>query len=237
MPTYVKDVYHYATEPGKTLADKASPLITLTAEMVRNKDFYGQEIRNSDDPLIQQMLDATKHVVGAAEPFGIRNLEKETKLGAPTAQRVQQFVGITPAPAALEKTHAELLAGEFAQGNIPAGAHTKAEVARRGEERTIGRLARLGRPAGAEIQKALRAGTLTIPEVRRAIAEARMDPLARTFKGLPMDQALKVWKAATTAERKRLRPLLIQKGKTIASKSPTERATLLPQFVAALRGQ
>jgi Histidine phosphatase superfamily (branch 1) len=234
LPTYVKDVYHYATEPGKTLAGKASPLATLFAEMIRNEDFYNTRIRNEDDPLIRQMSDALKHVAKTAEPFGIRNLERETKLQAPIGQRAQQFIGITPAPAALEKSKAALLASELAHAGVPGG-RTHEQAARREQESTIRRLARSGQPVGPEIAKALRSGTITVPEARQAIAQAHMDPLARTFKGLTLEQALKVWKVASAAEKRRLKPLLAQKGKTLATKSPAERAVLLPQFAAALR--
>jgi N12 class adenine-specific DNA methylase len=234
MPTYVKDVYHYATEPGRTLADKVSPLASLFAEMVKNKDFYGNAIRNVDDPLIQQMLEAGKHVALAAEPFGIRTLEKETNLKAPIAQRIQQFVGITPAPSSIEKSSASLLASELAAGNIPPGNRTREQVERTKEERTIAELARTGRPVSAEIGKALRAGTVTMAEVRRALAGAHMDPLARTFKSLQLDQALKVWGKATPEERQKLRPLLLQKGKTLNTKTRQEQRILGPAFGAAL---
>jgi hypothetical protein len=214
MPTYVKDVYHYWTEPGRTLADKISPLDTLIAEMVRNADFWHTAIRNEDDPLIQQMLDSAKHVADSAVPFGIRNLLRARKLEEPTAHQVEQFFGITAAPAALEKTRAELLASELEHGNDPAGTRTREQAARSEEEATIRRMARLGRPMGTEIGNALRKGTITVPEVRQALKQAHMDPLMRTFKELHLDQALKVWAAATPEERRKLRPLLFQKGKT-----------------------
>src|SRR5205814_74630 len=73
LPTYVKDVYHYFTEPGKTIANKVAPIWNLFAEMIANEDFYGTEIRNADDPLVKQMLDSLGHVGESMKPFGIRN--------------------------------------------------------------------------------------------------------------------------------------------------------------------
>jgi hypothetical protein len=74
-----------------------------------------------------------------------------------------------------------------------------------------------------------------VAEAKRVIAQAHMDPLMRAVNGLPLEAALKVWKAATPDERRRLRPLMARKGKTLATKTPAERAVLLPQLVAALK--
>lgn len=235
LPSYVKDIYHYATEPGKTLTDKTSPLISLTSEMVRNQDFYGKEIRNQDDPLVQQMLDSAKHVAKAAEPFGVRNLEQAQEAGQPTAQKVLPFIGITPAPAALERSGAERLAADFARSNIPPGARTKEEARRREEEHNLARMVRQGKKIGPELAKALRSGTVTAAEARRAIATARMDPLAREFETLHIEQALKVWAKATPEERKKLRPWLLKKGQGLRAKSPAEQKVLLPEFLQAIR--
>ena len=235
LPTYVKDVYHYATEPRRTLANKVSPLDSLIAEMIRNEDFYHTKIRNEDDPVIQQMLDAGKHVVKSAAPFGIRNLQREANLQAPIAQRIQGFVGITPAPSALEKTKAELLASDLARAHAPEGTRTKEQTARSEAEHTISRLARTGKPVAAEVRKDITSGTITAADARRALSTAHMDPLARAFKSLGLADALKVWNAATPEEKRKLKGLLVVKGKALADKSPAERAVLLPKFREALR--
>jgi hypothetical protein len=56
MPMYTTDIYHYGTQPIQTLVNKTSPMFNIVAEMIRNKDFYGTQIRNDGDPLVKQML-------------------------------------------------------------------------------------------------------------------------------------------------------------------------------------
>ena len=70
---YAKDMYGFAHHPGAEATGKTAPLINLLAEMIRNRDFYGTEIRNADDPLIQQMLDEAKHIPTAFTPLAVKN--------------------------------------------------------------------------------------------------------------------------------------------------------------------
>jgi hypothetical protein len=235
LPSYLADVYSFSRHPLTTAQNKAAPALTLFSELLRNRDFTTTEIRHPDDPLGAQARDAATHVVKQAEPFSVRNATRESKIGAAPLTTAEQFVGIRPAPADLDRTPAERVAGEEARKNVPEGGRTKEEAARREEERVIARLAGTGKPTGAEIGKALRAGTITVAEAKRAIAQAHMDPLMRSVHGLGLEAALKVWKAATPEERRKLRPLLVQKAKTLAQKSPEERAVLLPQLARALQ--
>jgi hypothetical protein len=235
LPSYLVDAYSFGRHPITTLQNKAAPGITLFSELLRNRDFTGTEIRHPDDPFAAQARDVAVHAAKQAEPFSIRNATRESKIGAAPGTAAEQFVGIRPAPADLDRSAAGRLASQLAQENVPAGGRTKEQAARRDEERVISRLAGAGKPTGAEIGKALRAGTITVAEAKRVIAQAHMDPLMRSVHGLGLEAALKVWKAATPEERRKLRPLLAQKGRTLATKTPAERAVLLPQLVAALK--
>jgi hypothetical protein len=235
--SYVKDVYGLARHPIQTLQNKAAPALAMFSQLVRNLDFSKTDIREPDDPALQQAADVGKYVAKQYTPFAARNFARERELGAPTELSAEQFVGITPAPSDLDRSPAGRLASELARQNGEAEGRTHEQAARRETLRHIERLAQLGRPTGEEIGKAIQAGAITVPEARRAVAEAHMDPLVRSFKGLGLAEALKVWGAATPEERRKLRPLLLTKGKSLKEKPAAERAVLLPKLVAALRGQ
>ena len=72
-PTYVKDVYHFATHPLRTLQNKVAPIWSAFAEMIHNQDFYRTQIRNPDDPLVKQLGEAAKGAAEQAVPIGVRN--------------------------------------------------------------------------------------------------------------------------------------------------------------------
>jgi hypothetical protein len=235
LPTYVKDLYHYGTSPGKTITGKASPLVSLMAEMIRNQDFYGAKIRNEDDPLIQQLEDSGKFVASQMVPMSVRNLQREVALNAPLAQRAQQFIGITPAPADLERSRADVLAQDITSQHLPEGGRTHEEVERGRLRAEFTRATRAKQPPPPEVADALRAGKLTARDVREARQNARMSPLARSVNRMSLGDALRVFRAATPAERTELRAMILRKAKTgLEQAPPDEREQLKGQVREAL---
>jgi hypothetical protein len=235
LPTYVKDLYHYATAPGKTITGKASPIVSLVADMIRNQDFYGTKIRNEDDPLIQQLKDSGKFVASQMVPMSVRNLQREADLGAPLAQRAQQFFGITPAPSELERTPAERRAQEIVAARIPAGGRTadQAEHSRLRAELTRSLRLRQGIPS--EVAAARTAGKLNAKDYREAAAGSRLSPLQRSVQHLGLEDTLSVYREANESERRILRPLVVKKAKSaLKNATPDERSQLLREMREAL---
>jgi hypothetical protein len=235
MPTYVKDVYHYAKEPTRTIANKVAPLPNLLAEMIRNEDFFGTKIRNEDDPLIQQLLDLAKHGAGGFVPFGFRNIEREREKGGSLGIASQSFVGITPAPAALNRTAAEQLASELMREQMPEGGRTKEEFERATLRRKVMRSVAMKKGIPPEARQAVQDGRLTARQVVDAAIAARDTSLVRTFRRLGAEEAIKVYEVANEKERKKLRPLLALKAAGLAARPKAERDRLLPRVRALLK--
>jgi hypothetical protein len=126
FPTYMKDVYHWGTSPFRTVSNKLQPLVNMVWQMLQNKDFYGTEIRHPDDLLVQQALQELKFVAAQFEPFGIRNLNRDTRTGIQA--KVEPFIGITPAPYDVNLTPAEAKAREIEMGKMRVGTRTQAEA-------------------------------------------------------------------------------------------------------------
>lgn len=234
LPTYVKDIYHYFTEPGKTLANKVAPIWSVFGEMVRNEDFYGTEIRGADDPLVDQMKELAEYGLHAIEPFGVRNYERDVQMRNPTFDKMQRFVGVVPAPAAIEKSKAERLASELAQEHIPAGSRTHGEAQRRDAEQTIARLAKAGKDYADQARDYVQSGILTAKDAHAAALRSQVAPLLRTARSLPLDDLLRVWKVATPEERDELRPLLKRHLSSVKDLPIAQRKTLTPRLQAAL---
>jgi hypothetical protein len=211
MPTYIKDIYHYAEEPGRTLANKTSPLLNLFADMIRNEDFYGVKIRNEDDPLVKQLFEEARYIGKEFEPLGSRNFRRQSEAEQSALTKAQNFIGITQAPSALEKSKAELLASELVHNRMPAGGRTQEQADRSQLERKITREARLGRPVRDEARQALTSGQLTPRQIAESLKNARLTPIERNFKRLTVEEAFKVYEEATPAERGQLKPLLVKK--------------------------
>jgi len=105
LPSYMKDIYHYYEEPGRTVTNKLHPALSIMADMLQNKDYFGTEIRNADDPIMKQLMDELKFGAKSTMPFSIqgakKNLERGERAGAGVAL---PFIGITPAPRHLQQT-------------------------------------------------------------------------------------------------------------------------------------
>lgn len=100
LPTDVKDVYHYATAPVRTVENKTGPLINTLVEMLHNRDYYDRPIRGEGDPLIKQLKEEADFIGRQFLPFTVQPMAGSKK-GMPaqtTEQKAEGFAGFTRAP-------------------------------------------------------------------------------------------------------------------------------------------
>jgi hypothetical protein len=129
----MKDLYPLITKPslgtvGTMAKNKLNPLIGTVADMLENRDYYNTEIRNADDPYVQQLLDTAKYAGKQFEPFALRGLSKERERNASLIKQALPFVGITPAPAYVNNTPATELMDKLIQDKLPQGTRTKEQA-------------------------------------------------------------------------------------------------------------
>jgi hypothetical protein len=235
LPTYVKDIYHYGTHPWKTIENKVAPIWSTFAEMIHNRDFYGTEIRNGDDPLVAQLGQLAKHAAASATPIGVQQFERESKLGATPATRAEQFIGITPAPSDLDASAAERLAREYSAARTPEEPRTAASAERRELRQTLSRALRQGKAIPQNVLDARTSGKLTARDIAEARRESRETSLQVSFTHLGIDEAIKVYNAATAKERTALRGPLLKKGRAaMQNEAPAMRAQTLAAMRSAL---
>ena len=235
LPTYIKDIYHYSTHPLKTLEGKVAPIWSTVAEMIHNKDFYGVAIRNEDDPLVQQLGELAKHAASTAMPIGVRNYQREAKLGSSTATRVEQFVGVSPAPVDLDQSRAERMAREYSAARTPDEPRTAISKERGDLRQSLARALRQGKPIPADVLAARQAGTLTRRDMATALRQSRESSLVNSFTHLGIQEAMRVYLAASAKEKDELRGPLLKKGRAaMQNQGPEQRAKTLADLRSAI---
>ena len=205
LPSYMKDIYHYSQEPGKTLVNKLHPALNLVAEMLENKDFYGTEIRNENDPFMKQRLDELKFAGKSLTPFSIRGTQRQANLGgSKIGSFAANFIGITPAPRTLNQSPAERLAFEYSQTNRSSAARTQQGAEHSKARAEIIRAMRLGENPVPLVQKYVQQGLLSTREFAALRQAARQSPLESSVKNLSVREALNVYDKANQTERSEL---------------------------------
>ena len=215
LPTYMKDVYHYTTNPVQTVLNKFSPINNTVLEMLANKDFYGTEIRNVDDPVMQQVFDELKFVGGQFEPFSFRNLGRDT--GKSISSKVEPFVGITPAPYDINMTKAEKSAYEMFKSNVPAGSRTKEES---DASKVRAKLKSEYFASGDKepLNDAVKEGTITKKEMSEIVKQKGMTSLQRFTEHLSAKQVMTLMDKATDKEKEELEKI-VEKKRTNAKRA------------------
>jgi hypothetical protein len=81
IASYMKDMFAYAGHPWETVKHKLNPFLSTIYEMLQNEDFYGDMIRNPDDPFVQQVAQEAGYVAKQVVPFSFRNVAEQSKRG------------------------------------------------------------------------------------------------------------------------------------------------------------
>jgi len=114
LPDYARDYISYLTRPLTTLQHKTHPLIGIMSELAHNQDYFGNEIKNEDDPWVQQFKDTAEHVGKALLPFSVKQYEEYRKDNvAPVKAAVLSTFGIGVAPGYISKSSAQILMGQM----------------------------------------------------------------------------------------------------------------------------
>lgn len=98
FPTYLKDLYQYTHNPVQTVFNKTAPELSILINLLQNKDFYGDYIRNTNDNLGTQAKQTALFLATQLTPFTFQNLGQLNAGQAGTEQKVEAFFGIIKAP-------------------------------------------------------------------------------------------------------------------------------------------
>jgi hypothetical protein len=200
LPSYIKDVIAYKRHPVQTVTNKLHPMIGIVGDMLENRDFFGDEIRNPDDPMVVQLQQEAKYVMKAIAPYGVSNLLEQRQRGQSLATQAASFVGITPASREDVRSPAENKMSEYIAASSPE-TQTPEEVSARGIRHEIRELARKGETASPKIVNAVKSGLLSRTSVEETAKSALEPPSLVSFKRLTYDQARRVYDLGTPEEQ------------------------------------
>lgn len=217
LPSYMKDFAAYAGHPWETVKHKIAPMPSAIFEMLQNEDFYGDEIRNPNDPAVRQLAQEAQFVGEQVEPFTFRNLSESGKRGDQSAgTKIGNLFGITPAPRAEVRSDAQNRMADFLSERRQTGASPEDADARKARAEVLNnlRLASQGKDGG-DIQQAvtdaIERGQLTPKGVVRILRRVGSTPAQERFKRLSTEQAMDVFQRATPREKALFAAAMIKK--------------------------
>lgn len=114
FPTYLKDVYQSGAPQLLTghpfgafdsftsmLGNKASPELSTIIELMQNRDFFGNEIRNPNDNNTTQAKQVALYLGSTLTPFTLQQQQNLAAGKSTIEQQAESFFGIIKAPAAV----------------------------------------------------------------------------------------------------------------------------------------
>jgi hypothetical protein len=223
LPTYLKDVVSEAhavrtsvlersPEPIATdLSHKLNPYAAIVGDMWNNKDYYGVEIRHPDDPIGKQLAELSQFALKQFTPFSVSGTLKLAEDQAPLAQLVLPFIGVVPAKKALLMSPAETLAADITRNSTAIGGRTRAQFDHSQMLKTIVQDIRRNGTGSAALSQAVSAGQLRSTDAQNLASMLNTTPLEYQVGKMSPEDAMRVWRLASDAERQVLQSRIAQR--------------------------
>lgn len=216
LPSYAKDLisdwhdFPNAKKFGVSFSHKMNPAISICSDMWNNKDFYGTEIRHTDDPAWKQAIQVGKFLGKSFLPFSITGTMKLHESGASAIEQGLPFIGIVPAKASLSMTPAEARAEELFVDSLPKGSRTADQADHAALLNKIKASMRQGNgtAAGLMAQNISQLKTTDLPNIMK---ESGKSAILLHVEKLNLDQGMSVFDLSNDLERSQLSPLLTKK--------------------------
>lgn len=107
FPSYLKDLYQVSHSPIRTVGNKLAPELSALIDVITNKDYYGDYIRNPNDNLSTQAKQLAVFLGTQFVPFTVQNIKQQMKGTAGVEQNIESFLGIINAPSDVVKSEYE----------------------------------------------------------------------------------------------------------------------------------
>lgn len=211
LPSYMKDMFAYAGAPWETIKHKVSPALSAVYEMLQNEDYYGDEIRNTNDPLTKQAMQEAEYIGKQVLPFSLTNAFEQTARGDRSkATRYGNVVGITPAPRKEVRSDAENLMASYIK-HAPSGATPEEAEQRQARTQLLSGLRGVTALDQKKINDAIERGDIVPADLAKMLKRAGMTPDQEKFKRLSFTQALDVFQHGKPEEKAKFAQILLDK--------------------------
>jgi hypothetical protein len=187
LPTYLKEIEHATTEPGKYILSSLSSILSRGMDTLENRDYFGNYVYNPHATLGTK----AEQIAGynAPVPFVASNYERGKQQGLTTTAWLSAF-GFPKSPSDLDFTPAEKLARSLVK-------HDPATPEEMKEWR--------------EKREAIEAGTANRSDTKRYLKSQRYSWLQRQVKGMGYGDALSVYNVANENEKSELSRIIATK--------------------------
>jgi hypothetical protein len=200
LPSYMKDVFAVANEGVlKTASNKLNPIFSTIIDILQNKDYYGTEIRNANDPLVKQIGQEFKFLSSQFMPFSIQNATH----GQSPVAKYGSFMGITVAPSYITKTPLEKKISGMYENRFGHTTQTQAQKAEEDFKSQIRKAYIAGDmdTANKLMQEAEQKGYFTTEASEtKCINDSDLPSGIRMFRRLPSEDQQKLLKQMNLAE-------------------------------------
>jgi hypothetical protein len=213
IASYMKDFFGYIGHPWETVKHKMAPFLSTVYEMLQNEDFYGDQIRNRNDPAVAQVAQEAKFILKQLTPFSIRNSQEASSRGDQSAvTKFGSWFGVTPAPRDKVRTDAQNRIADYLSERRLTGATPEDVEARRSRAEILAGLrGNHNIDLNQAVTDAIERHQLTAPDVVKLLKRAGTTPAQEQFKRLTLPQAIDVFKRSTPRERALFAEALLRK--------------------------
>lgn len=210
LPSYMKDVIAFTRHPLQTVGHKLHPLLDYVASMLQNSDYWGDQIRNAHDPLVEQLRQVADYTATQFTPIGIRNVQEQQRRLQTGARAALPFIGITPANREAVRSPAQNLMAEYLRERGVGGATPEEKAERQVRSDLVDRYRR-GEATYSEVRDSLVAAGFTTDQTKSALRRMLEAPTVTRFKQLTLEQAEAVYAKGSPEERDVWGPILFRK--------------------------
>ena len=213
LPAYAsRDIPQLVSNPIAYVAGGQSALLARGAEVLRNKDFYNQEIRNPDDPKMKQFWEMLSHL--APPNLTQRNMSHLLQEGAPRKEAFLGVAGAYPASSRTDMTSAEIEAQARAARYYSAGPRTSESVAHgQAMSRAVAMMRNNSPALNDTLRQDITAGRLSLDDMDKIQERATTPYLTQlaSTPGMTLNDLLAIAQKGNPAERQELLPLIVDK--------------------------
>lgn len=206
IPTYWRDAVHLAHSPSSYVKSSMTGEIGRAMDVWNNRDFYGTQVFNPDDPVSKKGLDVLEHMVPL--PFGVSSYIASKGTGETPEKSAAGFLGFTKAPYYMSYSPAEQLVSELMRDRMPQGTRTREDFERSLKERKAIAAIKRGETT---LKSAIADGA--IERRRETVVKSKIKdtPIQYGVSRLDVKGAMKVWEKATPDERAEIKKIIISK--------------------------
>lgn len=232
FPSYVKDEFGFASHPIDTVEHKLHPSFSMIAELLNNKDFFGNRVYDPDAPWSKVAGQVAQYVGEGFIPYAFQNRAQVAKTGGGIGAQAAPFFGITPAAGDITHSRFENYVSQRYYEDHPSGVKNPDEANQSKQFMDAAAALKLGQQpdlSGFSPKEKL--------QLQKYVTG---DSVAKHFAGLPIEQRLVAWDHATPEERdKHHLKASLAKGLTsqLINMQPDERKAVIQKLRAALSGE